>query len=188
MKKQILAAAALALILCGCTQDTPTETIPETTVPAVTEATVPETTVPENTRPLTDTRIFYAEGDPYEVPATLYREEDYSLYIPDGEWKLVGPASWVYFYNDEISFRIEQYTDVDAFELEQLFYRQGFTSYGGPTLYLSQDGIYETVTVLEADGHVAAFRTAYPDSTEMMEGAGQALGNIRSTFLWELYD
>ena len=185
MKKTVLAAAVLALLLLGCTQD---RTVPAavTTEAAETlpEVTVPETTVPENTRPLTDTRIFYAEGDPYEIPATLYREADYSLYIPDGEWKLVGPASWVYVYNNEISFRIEQYTDISGFDLEQEFYRQGFDLDGARI----RDGIRETFTVMEADGHVAVFLTAYPDSTEMTEGAGQALGNIRKTFLWELYD
>ena len=192
MKKRYLAAALAALMLCGCSQDR-AGTIPTSaptaavTQPAATEPAVTEPAVPENTRPLRDERTFYAEGDAYQVPATLYREEDFSIYIPDGQWELVAPGHWVYPYNTEISFHIDRYEGMDGFQLTQELFRQGYTSYGGPRLFRTVDGIYETVTILEADGHLVTFCTEYPESVEFMEGAGQNLDQICDTFLWEIY-
>ena len=186
--KKILFLLVLCLALAGCTgqpQEEPAS-VPAAEIPQTTEA---PTEAPASTRPLTDVFTWMAEGEPYDIPVSLYRGEDFSLYIPDGDWILTTPDSWVFAHNDQITFRIDTYEGIDAMELGTLLTTQGYeTDYDDGFTMVTGDNMLRTVTVLEMDGHLCTFCTEYPNYTEYMEGAGYTLSRILDSFLWEIYD
>ena len=104
MKQAICLCLLVALLLCGCVQDTkPTEpTVPETTIPETTvpETTIPETTVPEETKP--EHSELYIPGVPVEDVITWFNEV-----CLDGEYIHSGDPSVVQKWSEPICYSIE---------------------------------------------------------------------------------
>lgn len=105
MKKGIVFAILAALLLCGCSQKLPDPPSAAETV-EFTEPQPPK----EMIRPEKMEMEILLEGEPEVIPMTLYRNETYSIYIPDGDWSMTvlesGVTRWTSVYNPDVKLTI----------------------------------------------------------------------------------
>ena len=212
MKIRLLSLLVMLLLLCsGCGRDRALSGLEVPTEPAstaaVTEAPaeVPAETVTEASAAASRsphvTLIQTYEGEPYPVEASLYETDDFSMYIPDGDWLLTGEDFWTYAYNDEITMSVIDYQGIsdyrevaavlqdNGFELQEsegpFGTPEGFLPEDSHYLITSYDGIRREIFLLQEGQRIRGFSYAFPDSTEFMEGLYSSMPMILNTFLWK---
>lgn len=186
MKKVVIWICLAALLLCGCAGEKPK---PVEVVPDFTEPMAPEVMI----RPEKMEMEILLEGMPEVVPVTLYRNDTYSLYIPDGDWSMTvlpdGATQWTSVYNDRVKLTIQTLGGVDEEQARQAVLQ------GHPGFVIEEDAGTEFVAtevtgqeflsvrlVPMADGFLTV---SWTYSLEAAEGFGVRIGYMVDTLLLE---
>lgn len=186
MKKGILWLCLMALLLCGCAGKKPE---PVAVEPGFTEPMPPEVMI----RPEKMEMEIMLEGMPEVVPVTLYRNDTYSLYIPDGDWSMTvlsdGATQWTSLYNDRVKLTIRTLSGVDEAQARQAVLEEypGFTvgeDVGTEFVATEATGQeYLSVRLVPMAGGFLTVTWTY--SLEAAEGFGVRIGYMVDTLLLE---
>lgn len=186
MKKVILYICLAALLLCGCAGEKPK---PVEVVPDFTEPMAPEVMI----RPEKMEMEIMLEGEPEIVPVTLYRNDTYSIYIPDGDWSMTvlpdGATQWTSVYNSQVKLTIRVLSGVDEEQARQAVLQEhpGFVieeDVGTEFVATEVTGQeYLSIRLVPMDDGFLAVSWTY--SLEAAEGFGVRIGYMVDTLLLE---
>lgn len=133
----------------------------------------------ENTRILT----IMKEGEPEEKLATLVvensNEEQYSFYLPDGEWQKAEADMWQAVVNEDVRLSVARFEKDYSVDIEQVLANDGYIEENGELARL-EEGIVYKARLYENDGDVWCVFYSYPVEAE--EGWGRELPVIADTF------
>ena len=137
-------------------------------------------------RPEQTTLTVMVEGMAEYLSATLYKGAAYSVYIPDGGWKLSAEDSWTHIDSENVSFGISIYNESTAVDLEARYNAEGYSvSDDGywMTKYDNASGMYYGIRLFEGKSMTAAFSFSYP--FEAAEGLGMHIYAVAGSFVFE---
>ena len=198
----LILTGLLILALSGCGQNAqtppPAAETPVTETPAETPAEDGNPTAEEPGREETMEMIFSVEGEAEVIPATLYRGQGYSIYIPDEGWRLERDVednsleeTWESVLNDDVQlsvFQCQKFSDTTAAQIHSQFAAGcGYVfedlmggELGDPLTGVDEDGDFLCFMMAEGTDTVYLIYWEYP--AEAAEGFGVRLGQMAGTF------
>lgn len=148
----------------------PPEEIPAADIPN-------EEDTAQNTRTLT----FIKEGEPEEKQASLVIDQvvydEFSFYLPDGEWQKEEAAMWQSVVNENVRLWVALFEK--DYHIEQVLADDGYEQENGG-LVKREDGLVYKARLYEDGNHVWCVEYCYPEEAE--EGWGIELPVIADTF------
>lgn len=132
---------------------------------------------PEATRTLT----FIKEGEPEEVQAALAIGNGYSLYLPDGSWRLSDSDSdtWTAVVNEQVSLWVTHFEGAAIQAVEEELTGDGYEAADDDLVKREEEMIYKT-RLYTSGNDVWGVNYCYPAEAE--EGWGRSLPVIADTF------
>ena len=101
------------------------------------------------------------EGMPEEIPATLYKGEGYSVYLPDGDWDNFEPDAWQAEKNNQVHFDVGNYEGLNKSQVEKILTEQGYVVENGE-LWMQDSDIMRRAICYETESDVWTVNFAYP--------------------------
>ena len=190
MKYTIFSMALSALVLAGCAGE------PDPHPAGSGKAPDASVSVQASQRPSAADLEVTVEGEMETVPATLYAQEGYSMYIPNEGWVLRGDTEdgilreiWESTANDEVELMVCHYEDMSSMVARDRFVRDcGYVfadglggELGAPLYGTDDDGdVLEFMVAEGLNGTTAVIAWEYP--AEAAEGFGVRLAAMANTF------
>ena len=207
MKRILLfsAVALLAVSLTACggpASSGPSQSTGAPASSAVSEAASsapdsPASAPADDPRPEHTELEIWVEGEIEQVPASLFRGEGYSIYLPDDQWVQTACASpdqpeyadvFTAAVNENVTLSIRpNRTGLDLGQAYDALLSEGYLQSDDEDALFgrSADGIAECIHAFEQGGRVWYVSWAYPDTPEYIEGWGSRLPQIAATFTTE---
>lgn len=140
----------------------------------------------EQPRPAQKELTLHVEGGEETLPATLWQEEQYSMYLPEEGWEQDARGVWRPRENEKVGLSVAYYPGEHAATVEERFVEE-FSSFGFLPL---EDGVLEgydgvagmTLCIRLLDGEDGCYAVCSQYPTETAEGFGARLQQLAQTF------
>ena len=125
---------------------------------------------------------YMQEGMPQEEPANLYVGQGYCLLIPVEGWQLYAPDAWMWEYNEQVQFWVNDYTGNTLEQSINSLKEDGYSEIGEGVLSREKDGRIFFAQIRQSGNAVLCINYTYPTDSEHVEGFGRILPAIADSF------